>query len=95
VQLHVARSGREAETLLDEQGLRPDLLLLDLNLPDTGGPELLQRLRQRPALAAVPALLVTATTGDDAFAVSGDFQGCWFKPLDLDHTLAELDRLLG
>jgi signal transduction histidine kinase/CheY-like chemotaxis protein len=95
VQLHVARNGREAEALLDDGALQPDLLLLDLNLPDTGGPELLQRLRRRPALAAVPALLVTATTGDDAAAASGDFQGCWFKPLDLDHTLAELDRLLA
>ncbi len=93
--LHVAPHGAEAERLLDEDGLRPDLLLLDLHLPDTSGHELLQRLRRRPALAGVPALLVTASTGADVAEAGGDFQGCWCKPLDLERTLADLDHRLG
>ena len=43
----------------------PDLLLLDLRLPDCHGTELLQRMRGHASLAAVPAIAVTAEdTGD-------------------------------
>ncbi len=95
VVLLAAASGAEAEALLDAPATPPiDLLLLDLNLPDTHGHELLARLRQRPALAATPAVLVTAAV-DEAGGPTGGFAECWLKPLEVDATLAALDRLLA
>lgn len=41
---------------------RPDLLLLDVAMPGIDGPRTLQALRQQPALAAVPAVFLTAGT---------------------------------
>ena len=71
----------------------PDLLLLDLRLPDCHGSELLQRLRQIPELAAVPAVAVTA---EDTHALGpADFVEVWHKPMDLNAALWRLDRLLA
>jgi CheY-like chemotaxis protein len=70
---------------------RPDLLLLDLRLPDCHGTELLQRLRGVPGLENVPAVAVTAEDGDLA---GFGFDEIWRKPMDLCAALARLDRLL-
>ena len=72
---------------------QPDLLLLDLLLPDCHGSELLTRMRALPGLAAVPAVAVTA---EESFDLAGtSFQEIWMKPLDVAMTLGRLDRLLG
>lgn len=68
----------------------PDLLLLDLRLPDCHGAELLQRLRALPRLSDVPAVAVTA---EDGGGLTG-FDEVWPKPMNLGATLARLDRLL-
>jgi CheY-like chemotaxis protein len=99
VRLITATSGAEAEALLDAPGAaQPALLLLDLNLPDTHGHELLQRLRRRPALARVPAVLVTAAVeeaiDEPAATEALGFAERWIKPLEVEATLAGLDRLL-
>jgi CheY-like chemotaxis protein len=75
---------------LDE---RPDLLLLDLRLPDCHGTELLQRLRAVPELRSVPAVAVTAEELPDLEAYG--FVEIWRKPMDLQATLLRLDRLLA
>ncbi len=102
VTLLTAGSGGAAEALLDAPGTPPvQLLLLDLNLPDTDGHRLLQRLRARPALAGVPAVLVTAAA-EEAIGPAhggrdggGGFAQRWIKPLEVDATLAALDQLLA
>jgi signal transduction histidine kinase/CheY-like chemotaxis protein len=99
VRLITATSGAEAEALLDAPGAaQPALLLLDLNLPDTHGHELLQRLRRRPALARVPAVLVTAAVeeaiDEPAATEALGFAERWIKPLEVEASLAALDRLL-
>ncbi|MFH1102204.1 MAG: response regulator, partial [Pseudomonadota bacterium] len=48
----------EALALIDAQA--PDLLVLDLLMPEQGGLEVLKVLRSRPATAALPVLLLTA-----------------------------------
>src|SRR4029434_9332119 len=51
-------SGQEALALIDAQA--PDLLVLDLLMPEQGGLEVLKVLRSRPATVALPVLLLTA-----------------------------------
>ena len=48
---------------------RPDLVLLDLNLPDMDGLQVCQRLRGNPATAGVPVILVTARTAVDDIVI--------------------------
>ena len=71
----------------------PDLLLLDLGLPDCHGVQLLKQMRAHPQLAQVPAVAVTA---EDLRTFDGSsFAEVWLKPLDLVRTLQRLNCLLG
>ncbi|HVO32380.1 MAG TPA: sigma-70 family RNA polymerase sigma factor [Elusimicrobiota bacterium] len=55
--LRVAETGQQGLAMLRER--RPDLLILDINLPDTDGYSLCQLLRQDPAWADLPILMLT------------------------------------
>jgi CheY-like chemotaxis protein len=74
----------------------PDLILLDLHLPDIGGEEVLRRLRGDPRTAHIPVVIVSAdaTQGslDRLHAAGAD--AYLTKPLDLDEFLATVDRFL-
>ena len=51
-----------AQALAQAQAFAPELLVLDVTMPDMDGPETLQALRRLPGLAQVPALFLTART---------------------------------
>lgn len=62
--LHVAEDGEQAMAFLRREGAyarvpRPDLVLLDLNMPRKGGRELLAEMKSDPALAEIPVAIVT------------------------------------
>jgi PAS domain S-box-containing protein len=75
----------------------PDLLLIDMHLPDATGIELLARLRQHDSLRLLPAVVVSASARRDDIdlALAHGFDGYWTKPLDVELTLSALDGLLG
>src|SRR6476469_8424546 len=56
--LRACSSGREA--IDAAQACRPDLILLDVLMPDMDGPATLAALRQRPATASTPVIFMTA-----------------------------------
>ena len=60
--LHIRRAYRGADALAALRTRRPDLLLLDLIMPDEDGFWVLAQMRQEPELAGVPVILVTATS---------------------------------
>jgi CheY-like chemotaxis protein len=91
LKLVVALDGGEALTFAAEE--RPELLLLDLCLPDCHGTDLLQRLRELPHLRDVPAVAVTADTVTDLTAQG--FREIWHKPMDMRATLMRLDWILA
>jgi phosphate regulon transcriptional regulator PhoB len=66
----VARSGDGAQALREIATQPPDLILLDLMLPGMGGLEVCRRLRQDPATAALPVIMLTAK-GDEVDRVVG------------------------
>jgi PAS domain S-box-containing protein len=76
---------------------RPDLLLLDLQLPDIGGLEVLRRLRAEPAMAGCTyvALSADAMPGHIASARAAGFDDYWTKPIDFERFLAGIDRLIA
>jgi len=64
-EVHSAASGAEALRLLAD-GLHPDLLLLDVMMPDLDGPTLLRQIRETPV--SIPAVFMTAQTQDHEIA---------------------------
>jgi CheY-like chemotaxis protein len=89
--LVVATTGKEGLALAQAES--PDLLLLDVRLPDGNGIQLLQQLRALSALHATPAIAVTAE--DTAGLAEAGFVDVWRKPLDMRTTLLRLDRWLN
>ncbi len=75
----------------------PDLVLLDIQLPGMSGFEVLQRLREQPAMRHVPVIAVSANAmpADLEEARRAGFDGYLTKPLDMPHLLAVVDRALA
>ena len=94
IELQVAEDGAEALALV--QQWLPEVLVLDANLPDMSGYEVLARLRKLPALAAVPAFMCSADAMDEDVqrATAAGFVGYWSKPIDIARVMRDLDRLL-
>jgi two-component system, chemotaxis family, response regulator Rcp1 len=89
--LHVARDGVEALQFLRRDGafsdaVRPDLILLDLNLPRMSGREVLATLKADPDLKAIPTIVLTTSRAEQDVAQSYALQAnCYIvKPVDLD-----------
>ncbi|RVU46495.1 hybrid sensor histidine kinase/response regulator [Rubrivivax rivuli] len=93
--LHVAEDG--ARGLQQAAALVPDLVLLDMQLPDMDGFEVLRRLRAQAALAQVPviALSANAMPEDIERALAAGMSDYWTKPLDFTAFLASLEALFG
>lgn len=88
----VATAGNGVEALERLAGDRPDLLLSDLMMPVMDGAELVRRVRERPELAGLPIVLMSA-----AHHLLGEglpVEAALPKPLDLTRLLATLRRLL-
>lgn len=89
-------SAEDGETgLAVARAERPDVVLLDLHLPDIPGQTVLTRLRADPQLAGcrVIALSANAMPEDIRDALALGFDDYWTKPIAFDHFLAGLDRL--
>ena len=73
----------------------PDLVLIDMHLPDMDGIEVLRRLRAAPSMAHTRMIALSANgVGDDiAAARAAGFDDYWTKPIDFRQFLAGLDAL--
>jgi CheY-like chemotaxis protein len=83
--LTVVQDGRRAlEALRDDR--RPDLMLLDLNLPGKNGREVLDEVRRDPAFATLPIVIVTTSSSpkDIAFAYAHHANAYVRKPNGFD-----------
>ncbi|MFO7679514.1 MAG: response regulator [Chloroflexota bacterium] len=92
--LHIVRDGAEALAFLQQQNRyanapRPDLILLDLNLPKKDGREVLAIIKQSPELKRIPVVvLTTSKTEEDINQTYEHHANCYItKPADLDEFL--------
>jgi len=91
INLHVSSDGVEAMAFLGREGKyakapRPDLILLDLNLPKKDGREVLEEIKASPALKSIPVvILTTSASGVDIQQSYQSHANCYIaKPVDLD-----------
>ena len=83
--LHTALSGQECIDKAIAQ--RPDLILLDVNMPEMDGYETMQKLQQEQTTCHIPVILASAYYTDSAMVVKGIEQGAFdylTKPIDED-----------
>jgi PAS domain S-box-containing protein len=77
--------------------LRPDLVLVDMQLPDFDGFEVLRRLRAEPTTEGIPCIALSANAMPDDIdrALQAGFAAYWTKPLDVAAFLASLDAMFS
>jgi PAS domain S-box-containing protein len=95
VVLDVSKLGLDGLTAIRSR--RPDLILLDMHLPDIDGLELLRQLQRDPACADIPVVVVSAdaTAARVEQALAAGARRYMTKPLNLSGFLEMLDELLG
>jgi two-component system, chemotaxis family, response regulator Rcp1 len=91
VRLHVVTDGVEAMAFLRHSGNhltapRPDLILLDLNLPKMDGREVLAQIKKDESLKTIPTVVLTTSDADVDITKSYELQAnCYLsKPVELD-----------
>jgi two-component system cell cycle response regulator DivK len=90
-----AHDGEEALTLAERE--RPDLILMDIQLPRVSGLEATRRIKARPDLAHIPIVAVTsfALSGDDQQAYAAGCSGYLAKPYNPRELLRLVQETLG
>jgi CheY-like chemotaxis protein len=94
-EVRVAYNGPGALTSVEQQ--RPDLILLDIMMPQMSGMEVLDRLRANPATAGVPVILVTAKDQDEDLLAGYKYGADYYitKPFSAKQLLYGIGLVLG
>jgi chemotaxis family two-component system response regulator Rcp1 len=92
--LHVVPDGVEAMAFLRKDGKwseapRPDLVLLDLNLPKKSGREVLSEIKTAPGLMRIPVVVLTTSKAEEDVLRAYEYHAnCYItKPVDLEQFL--------
>ncbi|UGT61464.1 response regulator [Nocardia asteroides] len=98
--LYVAHDGEEALEFLYRKGPwgeapRPDLILLDLNLPKYDGRQVLERIKSDPDLASIPVVVLTTSAAEEDILRSYKLHANAYvtKPVDLDQFVAAIKQI--
>ncbi|MCX4487008.1 MULTISPECIES: response regulator [Streptomyces] len=98
--LHVVRDGQEALDFLYRRGQyteapRPDLVLLDLNLPKYDGRQVLEQIKGDPELSLIPVVVLTTSSAEEDILRSYKLHANAYvtKPVDLDQFIAAVRQI--
>ncbi|MGW4231876.1 response regulator [Streptomyces sp. NPDC004980] len=98
--LHVVRDGQEALDFLYRRGEhadapRPDLVLLDLNLPKYDGRQVLERIKTDPELALIPVVVLTTSSAEEDILRSYKLHANAYvtKPVDLEQFIGAVRQI--
>ncbi len=98
--LNVVMDGEQALEYLHRRGeyahtIRPDLILLDLNLPKISGREVLADIKQDPRLKRIPVVILTTSNAEQDILHSYNLYANSYitKPVDLDQFMRIIERI--
>ncbi|WP_405775175.1 response regulator [Streptomyces sp. NBC_00859] len=98
--LHVVRDGEEALDFIYRRGAhtgapRPDLVLLDLNLPKYDGRQVLERIKSDPDLCDIPVVVLTTSSAEEDILRSYRLHANAYvtKPVDLDQFMSAVRQI--
>jgi two-component system response regulator len=98
--LHVVKDGVEAMAFLRQEGKyeavpRPDLILLDLNLPKQDGREVLAEIKADEGLKSIPVVILTTSRNEEDLFKAYDLHANAYvtKPLDLEQFLHIVSKI--
>lgn len=91
----VVKNGREALAVVQQR--RPDLLILDISMPEMTGSQVLDQVRLDPRLYDLPVLMLTARRSqtEEDIALKAGATEYLRKPFDPDRLVATVDALLS
>lgn len=94
-EVRIAENGVQA--LTEAATYRPDLILMDMSLPEIDGWEATRRLKADPATASIPIIALTAhaMTSDRDKALAAGCDDYDSKPVDLPRLLGKIEALLS
>ena len=92
--IHIVEDGVAAMDFLNKKGEyenvpRPDIILLDLNLPKKDGREVLKEIKEDPELRCIPVVILTTSSAiEDIIKTYSNYANCYItKPVDFDQFL--------
>ncbi|MBF6090666.1 response regulator [Nocardia cyriacigeorgica] len=98
--LHVVRDGEQALHFLYRTGVhteapRPDLILLDLNLPKYDGRQVLAKIKSDPDLAHIPVVVLTTSAAEEDILRSYKLHANAYvtKPVDLEQFMTAIKQI--
>jgi CheY-like chemotaxis protein len=98
--MSIAVNGEEAMEFLEKEGAykdspRPDLILLDLNLPKMNGREVLAKIKQDPRFKRIPVVVLTTSDDEQDILKAYDLHVNAYvrKPVDLDQFIKIVDAV--
>jgi two-component system cell cycle response regulator DivK len=93
---HVVHAGNGREALEQAGAEQPDLILMDIQMPEMDGYEAAQAIRESVGLAEIPIVAVTsyAKAGDRERALKLGFVGYIEKPISTETFVAQIGRFL-
>lgn len=98
--IHVAEDGIQAMDFLNKRGVyasapRPDLILLDLNLPRKNGREVLAEVKADPDLRKIPVIVLTTSNADEDILKAYNLNAnCYVvKPVGFDNFLKAVQSI--
>ena len=92
--IYIVEDGVAAMDFLNKKGEyenvpRPDIILLDLNLPKKDGREVLKEIKEDPELRCIPVVILTTSSAiEDIIKTYSNYANCYItKPVDFDQFL--------
>jgi CheY-like chemotaxis protein len=91
----VAKDGKHGLEIAHQE--KPDLILLDLAMPEMDGWSVAHKLKEDPATTEIPVIAVTAYTmsSDRRKALNAGCDGFISKPMNVPEFIAEVEKFLG
>jgi two-component system, cell cycle response regulator DivK len=91
--LEAVNAAQALETLQDN---KPDLILMDINMPDMDGYSLTAKIKDTPGLESIPIIALTANVmrGDRERSLEAGCDGYIQKPIDIDLLSEQIERFL-